>query len=62
MGDDNIVNGLAQLQLMAETTIGYYRKLLDGGIPEGIANRMAKDFHVMLIKAAEASFYKDKRL
>ncbi len=56
-----MISGLASLQLLAEATVGYHRKLIDGGVPAEIAGPMTKDFHDTLLKAAEHSLNKDKK-
>lgn len=46
---------MTMTQVMAETTVGYHKKLLDGGINPEVASQMTKDFHDMIIAQARGA-------
>ena len=58
--DNEMIDGLAKLQMLAEATIGYRNKLLSGGMSQELADRLAEGFHTVLLKAAEQSIYNKK--
>lgn len=49
------VSGLAQTQVIAESVIGYHKKLIEGGIGAEAADEMAKAYHAELMKMLAAS-------
>lgn len=38
------------LTVLAETTVGYHRTLVEGGIPADVASEMTKEFHTKLLE------------
>ena len=61
MSDSDDISGLGKLQLIAETVIGYRRKLLDAGMSDDLASRLTERFHEGMMKAMEASLNKEKK-
>lgn len=53
-GDAAIAQALAPMQVIAEAVVGYHRKLLDGGINDESAGRMAEEYHKTLMAVASA--------
>jgi hypothetical protein len=45
----DVAEALSGVQILAEATVGYYRKLTDGGIPADVAAVMVTEFHMYLM-------------
>lgn len=57
VGADNaIASALAPMQIIAETVVGYHKKLRDGGINDESAGRMAEAFHDTLLNMMKTQF------
>lgn len=44
-----VADALSGVQVLAEATVGYYRKLTDGGIPADVAGAIVAEFHTRLM-------------
>lgn len=56
--DNAIAAAMLPMQIIAETVVGYHRKLVDGGVPGDAAAAMAQEFHTTMmetIKTAQAN-------
>lgn len=61
-----ILGALAPMLIIAEAVVGYHRKLVDGGVPEESAGRMAEEYHSALMasmpKAPQAATDDPRRI
>jgi hypothetical protein len=61
MGTDNntpvvsqMALSLADMNVIAESVVGYRRILINGGVPDDTATAMARQFHDVLLDAARS--------
>ena len=41
--------GVRMLEVMADTIVGYRKRLVDGGVPGDVADVMSQEFHTLLM-------------
>ena len=46
--------GIMLTQVLAEATIGYYNRLLEGNVPIEVASDMTREFHTALMTTMQA--------
>lgn len=54
LNEDAIKALMDMTQVIAETTVGYRKRLVDGGVSVEVAEQMTRDFHDMLLTQARA--------
>lgn len=52
--DNVIAAALAPMQVIAETVVGYHKKLVDGGIALESASKMAEEYHTALLNMMQS--------
>ena len=61
LGPDELGKLTDMVQLLTELTVGYRKRLVDGGVGASIADQMAKDFHDMMMAQAQAGTTQTQR-
>jgi hypothetical protein len=55
------VEAAQKMQIIAETVVGYHKKLVDGGVPAETASRMAEEFHTAILETMKANVVAQNR-